>query len=194
MTPNSSVAQNPNEKGPRNVNISADVEKHVTFGVTKVFYFKRCQGTASVPDDGGISLGMEPEPFLLRTFPISGGKPCSSEIATAAVTKTTAAEPPHIKELPPKQRRKLLTACDVRIRMDEAKENRAIMMSRKKCGCRCFRHCNPRKCRCALEEISCYVNHGKYPCACSKQNCSNPFGRRAFDEDAVSAHYKSVFC
>ncbi|CAB3407483.1 unnamed protein product [Caenorhabditis bovis] len=69
-----------------------------------------------------------------------------------------------------------------------------IRAGREKCGCECKNGiCKPHSCECAVEGIGCLVDTAEdqrpYPCNCSRKRCRNPFGRRAYDAEAVRRNH-----
>ena len=67
-------------------------------------------------------------------------------------------------------------------------ECEAIRQSRDECGCVCESSCDSTACSCVNAGIACQVNDvdDAYPCACTRDTCSNPNGRETFDSIAVN--------
>jgi cysteine/serine-rich nuclear protein len=89
-----------------------------------------------------------------------------------------------------KQRRMLLRQSGVKkiepVEKDECKD---IRSSREVCGCNCKVFCNPETCICSLAGIKCQVDRLSFPCGCSKDGCSNLYGRIEFNPIRVRTHF-----
>ena len=63
-----------------------------------------------------------------------------------------------------------------------------IQASRQTPGCSCSDGCGSAGCECRRNNIPCHREYSGFPCACTV-SCSNPSGRRVFDDLAVSLHF-----
>ena len=66
-----------------------------------------------------------------------------------------------------------------------------IQTSRLTAGCSCSDGCGSAECECGRHKIPCQREFSGFPCGCTG-SCSNPAGRREFDDLAVSLHFIST--
>ena len=94
-----------------------------------------------------------------------------------------------LQPLTTRQRRRMLKIAGVgNIDMTEMLECNGIRSSREICGCDCRMICDPKTCLCSLAGIKCQVDRMSFPCGCTKEGCSNPFGRVEFNPLRVRMH------
>ncbi|CAF0728964.1 unnamed protein product [Didymodactylos carnosus] len=89
-----------------------------------------------------------------------------------------------------RERRNLLKQSGInKIDNQEKKDLQLIRESRETCGCSCIAKCDPYTCECSQNGISCQVDRLSFPCACSKLECQNPYGRTEFNHIRVKNHF-----
>ncbi|XP_037932127.1 cysteine/serine-rich nuclear protein 2-like [Teleopsis dalmanni] len=168
--------------------------RSINFHNIQIYSFQREQGNCAVPTSGGCTLGMSGTHSEVQTY-------SAAEIELEIVESENQCNGANglpirinkknksLRPLTPSRRRSILqTAGITKIDKTEEKECKDIRKSRSNCGCCCEDICLPETCSCNQAGIKCQVDRAMFPCGCSRDGCTNTFGRVEYNRARVHAY------